>query len=121
MKLRTQLRATALAFGLALAAPAFAQTPPAQPVSAGKPNDALPGKAPFDKSCAACHTAAPVDVRTPNFTQLSAMPAALIRDTINEGGKMAPMAAALSIDEKTQLVAYLTSGQVLAPSDWTEA
>ena len=77
------------------------------------------GKAIYDKSCAACH-AGPVDERTPTFAALSAMPAGQRRDAISEGGKMAPMAEALSDDEKRQLVAYLISGQVAAAGNWTE-
>jgi polyvinyl alcohol dehydrogenase (cytochrome) len=122
MKLRS-LRATALALTLVgLAAPAFAQTPPARPVSAAnKPNDALPGKPLFDRVCATCHTATPADPRAASFANLTAMAAAELRDAMNEGGKMAPMAASFSTDEKAQIVAYLTSGQTAAPTNWTEA
>ncbi len=92
------------------AAPAFSQTPP----SAN-----LPGKAIYDKTCATCH-ATPVDVRVPTFAALAAMPAGQLRDAMNEGGKMAPMAAVLSDDERRQLIAYLTSGQAPIAADWTD-
>ena len=45
-----------------------------------------------------CH--APAEPRIPTFAALSAMPAAQLRDAMVEGGKMAPMAAALSEPEK---------------------
>jgi len=85
----------------------------------GRLDAGLPGKAVYDKTCAMCH-AAPADERTPTFQSLAALPAATIRDAMREGGKMAPMAAGLSDDEKTQLVAYLTSGQPAAAGNWTD-
>lgn len=116
-----QLRSAVLTIGVVAAAStlslATGQTPAA---GAAKPNDALPGKAHFDKACAACHTATPADARTPNFATLSTMSAGQIRDSINEGGKMASMAAVLSLEEKSQLVTYLTSGQT-QNTQWTDA
>jgi polyvinyl alcohol dehydrogenase (cytochrome) len=93
-----------------LAMPGFAQS---------TPNANHPGKAVFDKACASCH-AAPADVRTPTLVSLAAMPAGTLRDTMNEGGKMAPMAAGLSDAEKMQVVAYLTSGQSATVGTWTD-
>jgi polyvinyl alcohol dehydrogenase (cytochrome) len=84
-----------------------------------RPDASLPGKAAYDKTCALCH-ATPAEPRIPTFGALTAMPAGLLRDTISEGGKMAPMAAALSEVEKTQLVAYLTSGQIATAGNWPE-
>lgn len=84
------------------------------------PNANHPGKAAFDKTCATCH-AAPTDGRTPTLASLAAMTPGQLRGAISEGGTMAPMAAALSEDEKTQVIAYLTSGQRPAASDWTAA
>ncbi|HEY8540293.1 MAG TPA: PQQ-binding-like beta-propeller repeat protein [Steroidobacteraceae bacterium] len=85
-----------------------------------RPDASLPGRAVYEKACAACH-ARPADERTPTFAALTAMPAGTLRDSMAEGGKMAPMAAALSDEEKRQLVAYLTSGQSAAAGNWTES
>jgi polyvinyl alcohol dehydrogenase (cytochrome) len=92
----------------------------ASALAQGRPDASLPGKAVYDKACAACH-AAPADARTPSFAALAAMPAGTLSATMAEGGKMAPMAAGLSEDEKRQLVAYLTSGQSAAADNWTES
>jgi polyvinyl alcohol dehydrogenase (cytochrome) len=92
------------------AAPLLAQTPPAAN---------HPGKAVYDKACAACH-AAPVELRVPNFTVLTGMAAGTLRDAMSEGGKMAPMAASLSDIEKAQLIGYLTSGQTAVAANWPE-
>ena len=110
MGFRTSMSSAAGLLCLFIAAHACAQ---------GRPDGSLPGKAIYDKTCAACH-ATPPDERTPTFASLAAMPSAQIRDAMREGGKMAPMAAGLSEDEKTQLVAYLTSGQPKTAGNWTE-
>jgi polyvinyl alcohol dehydrogenase (cytochrome) len=86
----------------------------------GRPDSSHPGKPIYDKHCAACHTL-PADERTPAFSALTSMPATQIRDAMAEGGKMAPMAAAMSEVEKSQVVAYLTSGQIAAAGNWTES
>jgi len=109
MNLRIMMRSAALLFA-AVAAPALAQTLPAAN---------HPGKAVYDKVCATCH-ATPTDVRVPNLATLSGMPAGSLRDAMSEGGKMAPMAAALSDAEKGQVVAYLTSGQSATAANWTD-
>jgi polyvinyl alcohol dehydrogenase (cytochrome) len=84
-----------------------------------RPDSSHPGKSVYDKTCAACH-AQPADERTPNFRSMTAMPAAQLREAMSEGGKMAPMAAGLSEVDKSQLVGYLTSGQVASAGNWTE-
>jgi polyvinyl alcohol dehydrogenase (cytochrome) len=95
-----------------IALPVGAQTPPAAN---------QPGKAIYDKACAVCHAApAPAEVRAPTFAALTAMPANQISDAMAEGGKMAPMAAGLSLAERTQLVEYLTSGQAPVAGVWTD-
>jgi polyvinyl alcohol dehydrogenase (cytochrome) len=114
MNIRTFTRALSVSLSLAMAgalsAPVFAQAPPVA---------SHPGRAVFDRTCAVCH-ATPADVRTPTLTALAAMPAGTLRDTMNEGGKMAAMAAGLSDAEKAQIVAYLTSGQQATAGNWTE-
>ncbi len=79
----------------------------------------LPGRGVYDRTCATCH-ANPQDQRTPTLGALAAMPAPQLSAAMGEGGKMAPMAAMLSQAEKTQLVAYLTSGQRAIAGNWTE-
>lgn len=94
----------------AFANPASAQT---------RPDPNHPGKAIYDNICATCH-ATPTDPRTPSFSVLTAMPADQIDLAMSEGGKMAPMAAALSRRERMQLVAYLTSGQQQSDNNWSD-
>jgi polyvinyl alcohol dehydrogenase (cytochrome) len=95
------------------ASPTLSQTATAPNV----PNANLPGKAVYDSTCSFCH-AAPADVRTPGFAALTALPATTIRAAISEGGKMAAMASGLSEEAKTQLIAYLTSGQTAVDTEW---
>ena len=76
-----------------------------------------PGKTLYERTCAGCH-ASPTDARTPTFATLAAMPADIIRDAMREGGKMAPMASALSEAEREQLIAFLTAGQSPSIADW---
>jgi polyvinyl alcohol dehydrogenase (cytochrome) len=110
MNLRVSLRSAAAGFGLAmLAAPAFAQTPPDHP-----------GRAVYEKSCATCH-ATPVNPRAPALAGIQQMTPQRIREVISEGGIMAPMAASLSAQEKTDLIAWLTAGQAATPASWTDA
>lgn len=115
MKLRTHVGLAALV--LAFAAPALAQTP------ANTPNPDHPGKGAFDRTCSFCHSATPADPRAPAFASLTAMSAETLAASMAEGGKMAPMAAALTPEDRTSLVAYLISGQpkTTAAADWTAA
>jgi len=105
---------TIASFLFMLSAPALAQAP-----AATLPNPNHPGKAVFDQTCAACHVS-PADVRTPTISALALMTAATLRDAMNEGGKMAPMAAGLSDADKARVVAYLTSGQSAAAANWAD-
>ncbi|HEX4346791.1 MAG TPA: c-type cytochrome, partial [Vicinamibacterales bacterium] len=79
----------------------------------------LPGKAIFDATCATCH-AAPAEVRVPTMAALAAMPAAQLRDAMNDGGKMAEIAAGLATAQRAQVVAYLTSAQTAAAAKWAD-
>ncbi len=110
MSLNTVLRLSVSLIPTLMATSAIAQA---------QPNSNLPGKDIYEKSCATCH-AAPTDIRTPKFSALTALTAAQLRATISEGGKMAPIAAALSVDEKNLLIAYLTSGQQATVENWIE-
>jgi polyvinyl alcohol dehydrogenase (cytochrome) len=107
----TTLRAAAVLVFATLMAPAIAQ---AQSLDAS-----LPGKAVFDGTCATCHTA-PAEVRVPTMSALAAMPAAQIRDAMNDDGKMAEIAAGLSTAQRAQVVAYLTSAQTAAAARWAD-
>ncbi|HTE39934.1 MAG TPA: PQQ-binding-like beta-propeller repeat protein, partial [Steroidobacteraceae bacterium] len=110
MNLTILTRFTSMILLAAIAAPVLAQAPP-------QANH--PGRPIFDRTCAACH-AAPTDTRVPTLAALSAMQAGTLRDAMAEGGKMAPMAAGLSVGERAQVVAYLTSGQSAMAANWTE-
>jgi polyvinyl alcohol dehydrogenase (cytochrome) len=99
--------------GLMVAGAAMAQTPPRLDAN-------HPGKAVFDRTCAACHLT-PVDTRTPTLATLAAMTPGVLRDSMLEGGKMAAMAAGLSDVERAQVVGYLTSAQSAATANWTDA
>lgn len=81
------------------------------------PESDHPGKSVYDKACATCHNA-PSDARVPTLTTLSTMPAGQVSEAMNEGGKMAPMAASLSDSEKIQLTDYLSSGQTPIAANW---
>src|SRR5262245_20573330 len=96
-----------------LAGTALAQEPPDAPGNAPGP-----GKGIYEKACAACH-AAPTEARVPTFAALTALPANQLNDAMAEGGKMAPMAAALSMVERAQLIEFLTAGQG-STIVWTE-
>ena len=111
VNLQTPLRSAAVFVAATLLAPALAR---AQALDAS-----LPGKAVFDGTCATCH-AAPAEVRVPTMAALAAMPAAQIRDAMNDGGKMAELAASLSAAQRAQVVAYLTSAQTAAAARWAD-
>jgi polyvinyl alcohol dehydrogenase (cytochrome) len=114
MNLRTALTGLASAFGLSvLAAPALAQPP------AGAPAD-HPGRAVYAKSCATCHDSPAQNSRAPQLVALQTMPASTLRDALTLG-KMKDIAASLSPQDLTNLVAFLTYSQKPASGDWTEA
>ncbi len=83
------------------------------------PNANHPGKAVYDKACATCH-AGPIDERTPTLDILAGMPSEQLFASLSEGGRMGPQGATLSTAEKTQLIAYLTSGQKKQEANWSD-
>ena len=115
--------ATALLLSMVWLSSGAQNTPPQNALvpygaSPNGPSSAHPGKAIYDRACAACHTA-PVDARTPKFASLTAMTPSQLHEAMSEGGKMAPMAAGLNESDRSQLVGYLTSGQSATAADWT--
>ncbi len=114
---RLQFAMTAFMLGLgATALPAFAQD------ETNQPDDTLPGRASYERFCAVCHEN-PTDPRAIPFSQMVELPRAQIETALGPSGVMAPMAAALSAQQKTDLIDYLVSGQAEAidASAWTDA
>ena len=96
-----------------LAAPiALAQLP------ANTPDPKHPGKAIYDRACAACHANPPPGTRAASFATLTGTSPAQLKLTLTEG-VMKPMAAGLSAAEVDAVVGYLTSGQKQQVGDWT--
>lgn len=94
---------------------AFAQTE-----TTNTPDPDLPGRQIYEQFCAACHDN-PADTRAASFEAISALSGEALYGAISEGGVMAPMGAALSLEEKISLIEYLTSGQSAVPGggNWT--
>lgn len=89
------------------------------PGAANAPNPALPGRAIYEATCAACH-ANPGQTRAATFQQITSLPPAQLTQVLTEG-VMKPMAASLDQRQLRSLVDYLTSGQtVQAPANWAE-
>lgn len=113
MNLRASVTAMAVGLGL-MAAPAFAQQ--------GAPPD-HPGRAVYQRSCAACHdnpAATPGAARAAQLASLQAATPARLREVLTEG-VMKDIGATLSPQDMTNVVAYLTAGQQQAPAQWTDA
>jgi polyvinyl alcohol dehydrogenase (cytochrome) len=106
---------------LAAQLPALAQTPSTAPPNAtleraqASMNTAHPGKAIYDKTCAACHNN-PEATRSPSLETLKAMRYQAILYAVTQG-KMQTQAASLSDDEKNTLIDYLVGREVVS-DDW---
>ena len=97
------------ALSITTAAPqAFGQAPPDHP-----------GAGVYNKSCAMCHDN-PGATRAAALSAIKQMTPARIREVITTG-VMAPMAATLNEQQKTDLIAWLTYGQAAASAAWTDA
>jgi polyvinyl alcohol dehydrogenase (cytochrome) len=105
--------------GLTLGLLAFATTAWAQP-AANTPDPSHPGKAIFDKTCAACHANPAPGSRAATFSQITGTAPAQLRAILTEG-VMKPMAAGLSPEDLRSLIGYLTSGQKAVDANWTDA
>ncbi|MAP93922.1 MAG: hypothetical protein CMK07_03130 [Ponticaulis sp.] len=105
----------------ALALLAVSAVASAQEAETSKPDDTMPGRAIYERSCQMCHEN-PADERAIPFNQLIELPRETIETALGPTGIMAPMAAALSAEQKTDLIDYLVSGQSEAPdlSGWTD-
>ncbi len=115
MNLRTALMGLASAAGIGLlATPAFAQQPPA-----GAPAD-HPGRAVYAARCASCHDNPVAPSKAPQLAALQTTPAATLRDVLTLG-KMKDLAAGITPQQMTDLIAYLTYTQKPVSSDWAEA
>ncbi|HOZ27689.1 MAG TPA: PQQ-binding-like beta-propeller repeat protein [Hyphomonadaceae bacterium] len=109
MKLRTMMRLAGLGFGLGLfTLPATAQVAPDHP-----------GRAVYNKSCAMCHDN-PGATRAATLASIQQQAPARLREVLTTG-VMAPMAASLSPQEVTDVIAFLTAGQAAAAANWTDA
>ena len=96
MKLRTMMRLAGLGLGLGLfTLPATAQVAPDHP-----------GRAVYNKSCAMCHDN-PGATRAATLASIQQQAPARLREVLTTG-VMAPMAASLSPQEVTDVIAFLT-------------
>jgi polyvinyl alcohol dehydrogenase (cytochrome) len=110
MKLRNSLRTLAVVSGFAaLATPAFAQQAPVD----------HPGRAVYAKACASCHDN-PGTTRAATLASIQTQSPAFLRESLTTG-KMQPMAAGLSPQEVTDVIAFLTFSQQTAPAQWYDA
>ena len=109
MKLRAMMRLAGLGLGFGLLAlPAVAQVAPDHP-----------GRAVYNKTCAMCHDN-PGATRAATLASIQQQSPARLREVLTTG-VMAPMAASLSPQEVTDVIAFLTAGQATAPAAWTDA
>ncbi len=103
---------------IVLAATTFA------PLASAQQDSPHPGKAVYDAACATCHNDpanTPGAERAANLAVLRETGADTLRASLTGDGKMAPMAAALSEQQLTQLITWLTAEQKAADIPWDEA
>ena len=109
MNLRTTMRLAALGISLGmLALPAAAQVAPDHP-----------GRAVYNKSCAMCHDN-PGATRAATLASMQQQTPARLREVMTTG-VMQPMAAGLTPQEMTDVIAFLTAGQAATSAAWTDA
>lgn len=104
-------------------AAASTTTPAPTQVSEKPEEDKVSGKVVYETFCAVCHEN-PNDTRAPNLNSLKRLPKEQIELALAEGGVMYAMAAALSVEQKTAVVDYLTADQkpaAASSNDWTES
>ena len=94
------------------------------PLAWAQQDGAHPGKAVYDAACATCHNDpanTPGAERAATLSVLRETGADTLRASLTGDGKMAPMAAALSEQQLTQLIGWLTAEQKAADVPWDEA
>ena len=115
--------APAAAMAAAPAAPVAPVAPPATPTVSAVDRIAAsvstnPGEGVYKTYCAACHDNP--DTKSPTRENLAAMNPQLLNFALTEG-KMKVQAAALSTEQRGQLVSYLTEGSTTSKVDWAAA
>lgn len=119
MKLRKSLAAMlGLGASAGVAAVAALSLTTAAPQAFGQAPPDHPGAGVYNKSCAMCHDN-PGATRAAALSAIKQMTPARIREVITTG-VMAPMAATLNEQQKTDLIAWLTYGQASASAAWTD-
>ena len=109
-------------------APVAQAAPAAPPVTATPPVSAVdriaasvstnPGEGVYKTFCAACHDNP--DTKSPTRENLAGMNAEFLGFALTEG-KMKVQGSALSAEQRTQLIAYLTEGKTTSTVDWAAA
>jgi polyvinyl alcohol dehydrogenase (cytochrome) len=111
--LMTSLLTVLATVALTIAQPAIAQTPLERAQTAM--NTPHPGKAIYDKVCAACHNN-PEATRSPALDTLKAMRFQALYYALTQG-KMQTQAASLSDEEKSSVIEFLV-GREVASDEW---
>ena len=84
-----------------------------------RPGDDHPGKAVYDKACAACHAAPEAGSRTPPFASLRKMSASTITAALTTG-VMKPIGDGLDRRDLRDVVAYLAAPEGPAGTGWID-
>ncbi|MEQ1783621.1 MAG: PQQ-binding-like beta-propeller repeat protein, partial [Hyphomonadaceae bacterium] len=120
MKLRKSLAAMlGLGASAGVAAIAALSITTVTPAAFGQAPPDHPGAGVYQKSCATCHDN-PGATRAATLSSIKLMTPARIREVVTTG-VMAPMAATLTEQNKTDLIAWLTYGQAASSATWTDA